>query len=142
MHYQNQLGNTFVASLPKGGINRSAYFRWLRSETGSVASEACAVDSLYLLFLLQVFENRERPEARPIVGNTRAYLMAINKKGTDALKLAKVDLTPLIPAHNGRIGEPFALCLGNLSVAHSVGKPAGPPICTTPFAREQKSSWA
>ena len=85
---------------------------WLRSETGSVALEAAAVDSLYLLSLLQVFERRAKPEARPIVGNTRAYLMAINKKGTDAFKLAKVDLASLIPAHNGRIGEAFALRLG------------------------------
>ena len=100
--------------------------RWLRADTNSVAVEATAVDSLFLLSLLQVFERRAKPEARPIGGDTKAYLMAINKKGIDALKLAKVDLAPLIPAHNGRIGEAHVLRLGYLSVAHIVGKPAGP----------------
>ena len=98
---------------------------WLRSETGSVALEAAAVDSLYLLSLLQVFERRVKPEARPDVGNSRAYLLSISKKGTDAFKLAKVDLAPLIPAHNGRIGKAFALRRGYLSVPHSLGKAGG-----------------
>ena len=96
---------------------------WLRSETRNLVFQATASDYLYLLSLLQVFERRATPKARPVVGDTRAYLVALNKKGTDALKLAKVDLMPLIPAHNGRVGEAFALAY--LSVAHSVKTAAG-----------------